>query len=113
MREAIGVTLSVICSNLRLNAHFVNRSSEKVDDSGSLIVGFPQEDWAKLLTDGISVLAMSILNTNNFDSMDITGEFSLENGSTSKEVKDDVRRMETVLAFSFEFKFTYKINLIQ
>lgn len=110
VREAIGVTLSVLCSNLRLSAASVHSSPEKVEEEGGLMVGLLQKkDWAKLLTEGVSELAMNILSRNHSDSMEITGELTHENVSVNKEVKADIRRMETVLKFFF---FLSKIDTI-
>lgn len=100
VREAIGVTLSVLCSNLRLSAASVHSSPEKVEEEGGLMVGLLQKkDWAKLLTEGVSELAMNILSRNHSDSMEITGELTHENVSVNKEVKADIRRMETMFHF--------------
>ncbi|WOL13929.1 proteasome activator subunit 4 isoform X2 [Canna indica] len=98
VREAIGVTLAVLCSNLRLNAASVHPSSEKMD-TGSVAGLTRKEDSVNLLTEGVSELAINILSTNHSDSMDITGDLNLENVSINKEVKADVRRMETMFHF--------------
>lgn len=95
MREAIGVTLSVLCSNLRLNATLRDPSFNKVDYVG--VLEFPQKEaWINALTAGVSELAVNNLSTNHLESIEISGEETFENASISKEAKADVRQMETV-----------------
>lgn len=98
MREAIGVTLSVLCSNLRLNATSMDPSFNKVDYVG--VLELPQKEaWINVLTEGVSELAVNILSTNHLESIEISGEETFENTSISKEANADVRQMETVCKF--------------
>ncbi|XP_074569693.1 proteasome activator subunit 4 [Curcuma longa] len=98
VREAIGVTLSVLCSNLRLNATSMDPSFNKVDYVG--VLELPQKEaWINVLTEGVSELAVNILSTNHLESIEISGEETFENTSISKEANADVRQMETVFHF--------------
>ncbi|XP_039119734.1 proteasome activator subunit 4 isoform X1 [Dioscorea cayenensis subsp. rotundata] len=92
VREVIGITLSVLCSNLRLSATFGQTHSINYGDSR--MVESPQrDDWATVLTDRASELAM------NIQSMESLADMADENGSINMEAQADVRRMETLFHF--------------
>lgn len=94
MREAIGVTLSVLCSNLRLYASCCNgqlheggASTTDIDDLGC---------WNQYLVKRASELVTKIQNISASETLEIPAEEISENGVSSDHSKDDVRWMETV-----------------
>eukprot|EP00262_Sarcandra_glabra_P003482 TRINITY_DN14214_c0_g1_i1.p1 TRINITY_DN14214_c0_g1~~TRINITY_DN14214_c0_g1_i1.p1 ORF type:complete len:1823 (-),score=279.41 TRINITY_DN14214_c0_g1_i1:199-5139(-) len=98
VREAIGVTLSVLCSNMRLFAsctliHPHEEGKDNVDDS------LRKESWNQLLIERASKLAMNIQNVNQFDNMESPADLIRENGFPSSELQEDVRWMETMFHF--------------
>ncbi|XP_072991036.1 proteasome activator subunit 4 [Typha latifolia] len=100
VREAIGVALAVLCSNLRLFAS----SGFKVLPEGAVrytnMVETPQkEDWAKLLTERTSELSINIQNANHYDKMESVEGSTHENGFRNTEAEADVKRMETMFHF--------------
>lgn len=101
VREVIGITLSVLCSNLRLSATFGQTHSINYGDSR--MVESPQrDDWATVLTDRASELAM------NIQSMESLADMADENGSINMEAQADVRRMETVFILVISLKCNFE-----
>ncbi|KAF8409809.1 hypothetical protein HHK36_005888 [Tetracentron sinense] len=97
VREAIGVALSVLCSNIRLYASFahdhLDGGKTNVDDP--LKVG----SWDRLLTERASELVMNIQNASQSDNLEGPVDISRENGFSNGESKDDVKWMETMFHF--------------
>lgn len=98
MREAIGVTLSVLCSNLRLcascgddNLQEVGASTSDTSAAGS---------WDQYLVKRASELVTKIQNVSATESLEIPTLKISENGMSSEHSKDDVRWMETVFFLS-------------
>lgn len=101
MREAIGVTLSVLCSNLRLYAtcgsdhlNEVGASTSDISAAGS---------WEQYLVKQASELVTKIQNVSASESLDIPSEKISENGMSSEHSKDDIRWMETVSLYLILF----------
>lgn len=94
VRESIGVTLSVLCSNIRLNASFTGNNSH---EEGNVDVGGKVEgrSWDGFLVERASELVVNIQNASQSDNMEIATDASsdLSNGNC----QDDVKWMETVL----------------
>lgn len=97
VREAIGVTLSVLCSNLRLYAtcgsdhlNEVGASTSDISAAGS---------WEQYLVKRASELVTKIQNVSASESLDIPSEKISENGMSSEHSKDDIRWMETLFHF--------------
>jgi len=94
VREAIGVTLSVLCSNIRLHTTFTNNHSHDVD--GSKI---EERSWGHFLVEHASELVTSIQNASQSDKMEIQKDKSPDNGLVNGDSQDDVKWMETLFHF--------------
>ena len=95
MRESIGVTMSVLCSNIRLHSSFTSSSAEKgvTVDKGKI----PRRgSWDSYLTQHASEVAMNILENCHSEDLDMTVDKSSENGLSSEKPQDDIKWMETV-----------------
>lgn len=99
VREAIGVTLSVLCSNIRLHTTFTSNHSHGGD-------GFKIEErsWDQFLVERASELVISIQNASHSDKMEIQKDRSPDNGLVNGESQDDVKWMETVFFYSIFVK---------
>ncbi|OVA12326.1 Protein of unknown function DUF3437 [Macleaya cordata] len=95
VREAIGVTLSVLCSNIRLSTSF---NQNHFDEEGKSIVDYSLErgNWDQLLTQRASELAVNIQNAGQSDSLEA---LSRDNGFSDNESREDVKWMETMFHF--------------
>lgn len=88
VRESIGVTLSVLCSNICLNASFTgNHKDGKLEG----------RSWDQFLTKQASKLVINIQNTSQSDNLQMQTNTSTDNGVLNKHSQDDVKWMETVL----------------
>ncbi|XP_047315811.1 proteasome activator subunit 4 [Impatiens glandulifera] len=87
VREAIGATLSIMCSNIRLHISFTG------DDA----VDFRIEGrtWDQFLIEHASAVVVNIQSAGNSDRMDVIHD----NGFASGDSKDDIKWMETVFHF--------------
>lgn len=97
VREAIGVTLSVLCSNLRLYASCCNgqlHEGRDIDDVGC---------WDQYLVKRASELVPKIQSVSASETLEIPTEEISENGASSDHSKDDIRWMETVSFCPFHF----------
>ncbi|KAG5550916.1 hypothetical protein RHGRI_009372 [Rhododendron griersonianum] len=94
VREAIGVTLSVLCSNIRLHTTFTGNHLHGGD-------GFKIEErsWDQFLVERASELVISIQNASQSDKMEIQKDRSPDNGLVNGESQDDVKWMETLFHF--------------
>ncbi|XP_031493399.1 proteasome activator subunit 4 isoform X1 [Nymphaea colorata] len=98
VREAIGVTLSVLCSNIRLLTAFRHmHSQESSEQIATYSIG--DTSWDHHLIKRASELAANIQNTNQSLSLDPQTELTLENGHENDVVKDDIKWMETLFHF--------------
>lgn len=105
MREAIGVTLSVVCSNIRLHAsHPHDHSNEDVD------VELKEERWVKLLIEHATQAVKNIHNSSHSFNLDTS---KVQNGHSNVDSEDDVKWMETVniIAICFELPRIYHFDL--
>lgn len=97
VREAVGVMLSVLCSNMRLFATSgLDHLSEGTVGDAYMFEPPQKENWAKILTERASELSINIQNANLSDRMQ-SADSAHENGFTNAEAEADVKRMETVL----------------
>lgn len=95
MREAIGVTLSVLCSNIRLYASFDHDHShegENKDVNNQL----KEKNWVQFLIERASKVVMNIQHTNQSDSSESKMNKGYENGILNGDSQDDAKWMETV-----------------
>ncbi|XP_020110072.1 proteasome activator subunit 4 [Ananas comosus] len=99
VREAVGVMLSVLCSNMRLFATSGLDHLSKGTVGDAYMFEPPQkENWAKILTERASELSINIQNANLSDRMQ-SADSAHENGFTNAEAEADVKRMETLFHF--------------
>ncbi|KAL8033297.1 hypothetical protein ABFX02_13G151400 [Erythranthe guttata] len=97
VREAIGVALSVLCSNLRLCASFGNDHSDESGASNADIT--PARSWDRYLVKRASELVTKIQNVSASEALEIPKEKLSENGMSSDHSKDDIKWMETLFHF--------------
>lgn len=90
VRESIGITLSVLCSNLRLHANFTNSN---LQEDGNLNAG----SWDKFLVERASELVANIQHALQADNMEIADGNGHANGFPNGGAQDDMKWMETVL----------------
>ncbi|KNA18101.1 hypothetical protein SOVF_073840 isoform A [Spinacia oleracea] len=97
VREAVGVTLCVLCSNVQLHKLFASSYS---DQRGSGGVGdeFFGGSWSQLLSDQATERAIKIQNTTHSDHMDAGEDVVPENGITN-DSEEDLKWMETLFHF--------------
>ncbi|XP_011039856.1 PREDICTED: proteasome activator subunit 4-like [Populus euphratica] len=97
VREAIGVILSVLCSNIRLqlsSAHdYSHEGGSEIDNQ------LKEEKWAFVLTDRVSDVVTNIQNTSPADNLETDGHIALQNKSLNGDALDDVKWMETLFHF--------------
>ncbi|XP_043688244.1 proteasome activator subunit 4 [Telopea speciosissima] len=98
VREAIGVALSVLCSNIRLCESFTplqthEEAKNNVDNSPK------RESWHKLLTEKASEVAVNIQNASQFDNLENSIEITYENGISNDDSWEDIKWMETMFHF--------------
>ncbi|KAF6141358.1 hypothetical protein GIB67_008535 [Kingdonia uniflora] len=90
VREVIGVTLSVLCSNIRLCESFARDHSK--ESIGNV-------NWSQLLIEQASELALNLQNTYQEDHSDAQTDKSHENGVLHDEKQESIKWMETVFHF--------------
>jgi proteasome activator subunit 4 len=95
VREAIGVTLSVICSNMRLFKGSELLREATGDTVMSEATASTYENWAKLITEKACQLSSNIQNTNKSNKMDSMLESAQGTGFNDTETEDG-KTMETV-----------------
>lgn len=109
IREAIGVILSVLCSNVRLRMSYQQKhpSEEGRTDVDSQL---KEENWFKLISARASEAVTNIQQASISDSLDTSADVDMENAQSNGDSLDDVKWMETVLAVSTflkEFSFSF------
>ncbi|KAL6547028.1 hypothetical protein OROMI_022749 [Orobanche minor] len=97
VRESIGVTLSVLCSNLRLCASFgIDHLRERGPSSSDIKAsGY----WDQYLVKRASDLVTKIQNVSAVETLEISTNNISENGLSSNNSKDDIKWMETLFHF--------------
>ncbi|CAA0832493.1 proteasome activating protein 200 [Striga hermonthica] len=96
VREAIGVTLSVLCSNLRLCASFGNEHLNAGVPSGSDVKA---AGWDQYLVQRATELVRKIQNVSASETLDMSTDNITQNGMSTGNTKDDIRWMETLFHF--------------
>lgn len=95
VRESIGVTLSVLCSNIRLRMFYGNNDSYA--DEEFKIGG---KSWDQYLIDRASELVVNVQLASHSDKMEtMQTDTSYENGTLNGNSQDDVKWMETLFHF--------------
>ncbi|GLT79522.1 hypothetical protein SLA2020_510070 [Shorea laevis] len=98
VREAIGVTLSVLCSNIRLymsSVQYHSHEREIIDVDSQL----KEENWVQLLTERASELVVNIQNSSLCDILNPSADADTPNGYQNGDSQDDVKWMETLFHF--------------
>ncbi|CAI0540944.1 unnamed protein product, partial [Linum tenue] len=94
VREAIGINLSILCSNIRLHSSFSHEEADHGSDNPN-----KTETWVAFLTERASEMVTSIQNTSQTDNMETAAHCSAENGTLNGDIQDDVKWMETLFHF--------------
>ncbi|PPR91638.1 hypothetical protein GOBAR_AA29036 [Gossypium barbadense] len=94
VREAIGVALSVLCSNIRL---YVSSSQDHSNERGKTEINnqLKQENWVQLLTERASEVVVNIQNSSLSDVLDNSTDINIRNAHQNGGSQDDVKWMET------------------
>uniref|UniRef100_A0A2C9WGL5 Proteasome activator Blm10 middle HEAT repeats region domain-containing protein n=1 Tax=Manihot esculenta TaxID=3983 RepID=A0A2C9WGL5_MANES len=96
--EAIGVTLSILCSNIRLHLSIAhNHSSEDANADFDKLL--KEENWVLFLTERASDVVTNIQKTSPLDNLEIPTRTVPQNGSLNGDAQDDVKWMETLFHF--------------
>lgn len=111
VRESIGVTLSVLCSNLRLHASF---NHNNLHENGDTVTDEELEtgNWDKILSERASELVVTIQNANLSDNLENHSDTNTVSVGSDGNSQDDVQWMETVVILElFLIKIQWSINL--
>lgn len=95
MRESVGVTLSVLCSNIRLQ---VSHNQVHPQEVGTSNVHRKVEagNWDHYLVERASELVVKIQSFSQSDTLDVQTDRISDSGVSSEQSHDDVKWMETV-----------------
>lgn len=91
VREALGVTLSVLCSNIRL--YHSSHQDERSDNVDSLM---KDESWVQFLTERATQAVVNIQIATQSDKVVNPVDGSSQNGHVDGDSQDDMKWMETV-----------------
>lgn len=97
VRESIGVTLSVLCSNMRLHASFSHDHLHQGGDSSS--DRQPGGSWDRYLIERASELVLNLQNISVSETMEFTTNKISDNGTSIDHSQDDIKWMETLFHF--------------
>ncbi|KAK3024317.1 hypothetical protein RJ639_042999, partial [Escallonia herrerae] len=92
VRESVGVTLSVLCSNIRLHTSFTLTHSH---DGRNSVDGKLGGCWDQLLIEQASQLVASVQNASQSANLETPIDTSPEDGVSNGNSQDDVKWMET------------------
>nr|GMC51674.1 proteasome activator subunit 4 [Ipomoea batatas] len=98
VRESIGLTLSVLCSNIRLN-QLCNQVQSHETQIGDLHENLETGRWDQYLIDRASELVLNIQKSSQSDVADNSTDKVSENGTSNDQSKDDAKWMETLFHF--------------
>ncbi|KFK38668.1 hypothetical protein AALP_AA3G144500 [Arabis alpina] len=98
IREAIGVIISVLSSNIRLRMSYRQEypSEEGRTDVDSRL---EEENWFKLISTRASEAVTNIQQASISDSVDTSADVDMENAQSNGDSQDDVKWMETLFHF--------------
>ncbi|KAH1054372.1 hypothetical protein AAZX31_08G325700 [Glycine max] len=98
VREALGVTLSILCSNIRLyhSSRHDNAQDERNDNVDSLM---KDESWVQFLTERAAEAVVNIQIATQSDKVVNPVDSSSQNGHLDGDSQDDIKWMETLLYF--------------
>nr|XP_027063641.1 proteasome activator subunit 4 isoform X1 [Coffea arabica] len=98
VRESIGVTLCVLCSNIRLHES-CSPSNSLEGVRGDVYGNFEGGSWDEYIVQRASELAVNIHNISACDILETSSDKTLHNGISKDHSRDDVNWMETVFHF--------------
>lgn len=95
VREALGVTLSILCSNIRLyhSSRHDNAQDERNDNVDSLM---KDESWVQFLTERAAEAVVNIQIATQSDKVVNPVDSSSQNGHLDGDSQDCIKWMETV-----------------
>nr|XP_009762109.1 PREDICTED: proteasome activator subunit 4 isoform X1 [Nicotiana sylvestris] len=98
VRESVGVTLSVLCSNIRLH---VSHNQVHPQEVGTSNVHRKVEagNWDHYLVERASELVVKIQSFSQSDTLDVQTDRIPDSGVSSEQSHDDVKWMETLFHF--------------
>lgn len=99
------MTLSVVCSNIRLLA------SHPHDQQEDVRVELKEERWVKLFIERATQAVKNIHNSSHSSNLDASKDNEVQNGHSNVDSEDDVKWMETVnmIAICFELSRIYHL----
>ncbi|KAG4920653.1 hypothetical protein JHK84_049501 [Glycine max] len=98
VREALGVTLSILCSNIRLyhSSRHDNAQDERNNDVDSLM---KDESWVQFLTERAAEAVVNIQIATQSDKVVNPVDTNSQNGHLDGDSQDCIKWMETLLYF--------------
>lgn len=109
VREALGVTLSVLCSNIRLY-HSTHHDNAYDGRSSNVDTPMKDESWVQFLTGQAAEAVVNIQNSTQSDKVTNSIDTRSQNGHIDSDSQDDMKWMETVVMEAYSlisFAFTY------
>ncbi|XP_058787950.1 proteasome activator subunit 4 [Vicia villosa] len=99
VREALGVTLSVLCSNIRLyhSSDHDNLDDKRTNDVDNNLI--KDESWVQYLTERAAEAVVNIQIASQSDKAVNSIDTSSQNGHVDGDSQDDMKWMETLLYF--------------
>ncbi|KAL5071695.1 hypothetical protein RYX36_022582 [Vicia faba] len=99
VREALGVTLSVLCSNIRLyhSSDHDNAGGERTKNVDDNLI--KDESWVQYLTERAAEAVVNIQIASQSDKAVNPIDSSSQNGHVEGDSQDDMKWMETLLYF--------------
>ncbi|XP_020109753.1 proteasome activator subunit 4-like isoform X2 [Ananas comosus] len=94
VRESVGTTLSIICSNMRLFALFGDKHLKEAAEDINMVEPPEKENWAKILMEGTFELSKNIIAN-----LHTKANSDSSHGIMNTAVEADIRRMETIFHF--------------
>ncbi|KAF5728502.1 proteasome activator subunit 4 isoform X2 [Tripterygium wilfordii] len=98
VREAIGVTLSVLCSNIQLYTSLAHNHSHEEGNS-DIDDQLKEENWVRFLTERASDAVTNIQKISHTDNMEPSADSGPQNGHLNGDSRDDIKWMETIFHF--------------
>lgn len=98
VRESIGVTLSVLCSNIQLQVS-CNQVHPREVGTSNVHRKVEGGNWDHYLVERASELVVKIQNFSQSDTLDVQMDRISDSGVSSEQSHDDVKWMETLFHF--------------
>lgn len=111
VREALGVTLSVLCSNIRLyhSNHHDSVCDERNNNADNLV---KDETWVQFLAERAAKAVVNIQIASQSDKAVNLIDTSSQNGHLDGDSEDDMKWMETVLMEAYSFMFLFYFHIV-